>query len=170
MLFCKSCGTRMRDTDHFCGKCGAAVTSTHASHTTPPHFHYTSGTTDETASFDPADIEANRVVAGLSYFLFFLPFILCPQSRYARFHANQGLLILIVSLAAGMLHGILSVVFSLFNGYALLGALFQGLWIIPRIIFALVNLLVFVLWVVGLVNGFSGRARSLPIIGRFRLI
>ena len=37
----------------------------------------------ESASFDPADIEKNKVIAGLSYILFFLPLIACPTQSLA---------------------------------------------------------------------------------------
>ena len=167
MAFCRSCGARMQDTDHFCGKCGTAAHSS----TAPPYgFHFTANMADETADFDLADIEANRTVAGFSYFIFFLPFILCPQSRYARFHANQGLLLFIFATLIGVLRGILSVGFGLFSGYGFLDVVWHGVWIIPNIISSLLGLLLLALWIVGLVNGFTGRARNLPVIGRFRLI
>ena len=35
------------------------------------------------------DIEKNKVMAGLSYILFFLPLIACPESKYGRFHATR---------------------------------------------------------------------------------
>ena len=49
-------------------------------------------------TFDPADIEKNKTMAGLAYLIFFLPLIVCPDSKYGKFHANQGLLLLITSI------------------------------------------------------------------------
>ena len=34
------------------------------------------------------DIENNKTMAGLAYLLFFLPLIICPESRYAKFHQS----------------------------------------------------------------------------------
>jgi len=39
-------------------------------------------------SYTAEDIEKNKTMAGLSYFIFFLPLIACPDSKYAKFHAN----------------------------------------------------------------------------------
>lgn len=52
------------------------------------------GATQEN-TYTPEDIEKNKTMAGLAYLLFFLPLIACPESRYAKFHANQALLLLI---------------------------------------------------------------------------
>jgi len=37
---------------------------------------------------DPADVEKNKVMAGLAYILFFLSPIACPDSKYGKVHAN----------------------------------------------------------------------------------
>lgn len=49
-------------------------------------------------TYTPEDIEKNKTIAGLSYFLFFLPLIACPESGYAKFHANQSLILLITGV------------------------------------------------------------------------
>lgn len=89
-------------------------------------------------------------MAGLSYLLFFLPLVACPESRYARFHANQSLILLIVSIAGNIILGMIPIV-----GWILLP--FFG---IAVLVFA----------VLGMVNGFGGKARRLPLIGGFELI
>ena len=45
---------------------------------------------EQTGAFEQADIDNNKTMAGLAYIIFFLPLLVCPQSKYARFHANQG--------------------------------------------------------------------------------
>ncbi|HHU30566.1 MAG TPA: hypothetical protein GXZ53_07785 [Firmicutes bacterium] len=104
----------------------------------------------ESASFDPADIEKNKVIAGLSYILFFLPLIACPDSKFGRFHANQALLLLILAIAGNIILTIIPVI-----GWILLP--FFGI-------------LVFVLFLIGLINGLSGKAKELPVIGKYRLL
>ena len=104
----------------------------------------------ESASFDPADIEKNKVIAGLSYILFFLPLIACPDSKFGRFHANQALLLLILAIAGNIILTIIPVI-----GWILLP--FFGI-------------LVFVLFLIGLINGLSGKAKGLPVIGKYRLL
>lgn len=56
------------------------------------------------------DIEKNKIMAGLSYFIFFLPLIACPESGYAKFHANQALVILILGIGGNVILGIIPVI------------------------------------------------------------
>ncbi len=103
-------------------------------------------------AFDPQDIEKNKVMAALAYILFFLPLIVCPDSRYGRFHANQGLLLLIAGIAGSIICGML--IF-----------LVIGLVLLP-----IYNIAIFVLAILGIVNALNGKAKDLPIIGKFRII
>ena len=100
--------------------------------------------------FDPADIEKNKTMAGLAYILFFLPLLVCPDSAYARFHANQGLTLLIVSVLG-------SIVLRLIP--------FIG-WLLSSVL----SLAVLVFAVIGLLNGLNGKAVELPIIGKYKLL
>lgn len=43
-----------------------------------------------------------RVVAALSYFVFFLPLILTPRSKFTLYHANQGLWLLIFTVVGSI--------------------------------------------------------------------
>lgn len=106
---------------------------------------------DSNEVFDEADINQNKTMAGLAYILFFLPLLACPGSRYGRYHANQALLLTLTSFI-GMF------VFRLIP--------FIG-WFVLLPIFSLI---MFVLFIIGLLNGLNGRAKELPIIGRFRIL
>lgn len=94
--------------------------------------------------YDPVE----RMISAIAYFwiLFFLPLLLIPGSGFGRFHANQGLLNLIL--------GVL-----LF----LLMRLIPGL----RWVFGLL-MLVYPIW--GIVNAMGGEARPFPLIGQFTLL
>ncbi len=98
----------------------------------------------------PEDIEKNKTMAGLSYLLFFLPLIACPESKYARFHANQALLLLIAGVAGNIVLGIIPVI-----GWMLLP--FFGIGVL-------------ILGIMGLINGFGGKAKRLPLIGKFDIL
>ena len=52
----------------------------------------------EARSYSFEDIEKNKVVAALAYIIFFLPLMVCPESPFGKFHANQGLVLLIVGI------------------------------------------------------------------------
>jgi len=107
------------------------------------------GTTAEN-QFAEDDIEKGKTMAGLSYLLFFLPLIACPESKYARFHANQSLILLIVSIAGNIILGIIPVI-----GWILLPIF--GLAVLAGMI-------------IGMINGFGGKAKKLPLIGGFELL
>ena len=89
-------------------------------------------------------------IATLSYLLFFLPFIFCADNKYARFHANQGLVLLIFSAVLILIFAFIPVVGKYFTMF-----------------FALVS---FIFLIIGISNALSGRAKRLPIIGKINLI
>ena len=101
--------------------------------------------------FDPQDVADNRIVSAVAYWwiLFFLPLVVNPQSHYGRFHANQGLILLITSLLCSA---------SIMIPIA--GILIAGIG----------NLICFILQIIGTVNALSGRGKRLPLIGEYELI
>ncbi len=101
---------------------------------------------DVTARFDPQDIAANKAVAALSIIpiLFWLPFVAAKDSAFAKFYANQGLLLLLAGVVGRILGHI-----------PLLGGILS--W--------LISVCVVVCVILGLVWGFQGQAKKLPFIG-----
>lgn len=103
--------------------------------------------------FTRQDMEANKVKAGLGYFIFFLPLILCKDSRLGRHCANQGLLLLIASI-------VLSAAVGLFAGIPLLG------WLAGR----LVRLALFLIALMCFLQlNTNERAPEIPLIGSIRI-
>jgi len=101
-------------------------------------------------SYDPEDIEKNKTMAGLSYIIFFLPLLACPDSKYGKFHANQALLLLIVSVIGNIVLGLIPVI---------------GWMLLP--VYAVAIL---IMGIMGLVNGFGGKVKQLPLIGKYTII
>ena len=100
--------------------------------------------------FEQEDIDKNKTMAGLAYIVFFLPLITCPDSRFARYHANQGLILLICSAAGSAVLGF----------FPFIGSLLRSLY----------SLACFALAIMGFLNGINGRAKELPYIGQYRLL
>ncbi|HBD62835.1 MAG TPA: hypothetical protein DC038_00205 [Clostridiales bacterium] len=100
--------------------------------------------------YDPEDIEKNKTMAGLSYIIFFLPLLACPDSKYGKFHANQALLLLIASVIGNIVLGFIPVI---------------GWMLLP--IYAVAIL---IMGIMGLVNGFGGKVKQLPLIGKYTII
>ena len=171
MAFCPSCGSKLDDGTKFCPSCGAAQAAdtynTNATGNTDANQTQGINITDTTSSYDKADIEKNKVLCAVSYIsiLFFLPLVACPESRFGKFHANQALILLIASAILSVAGGIVT----------------QVWWALPFIPDFIKNitgsLLSFIFWaaptagmVFGIVSAAQGKARELPLIGKFNLI
>jgi uncharacterized membrane protein len=100
-------------------------------------------------NYTPEDIEKNKVVAAIAYAIFFLPLLVDKDSEFGKFHANQGLLLLIVSLI----------------GNAVLTISIVGILLVP-----VLNILLLVLFIMGVINAINGQAKELPVIGKYRLL
>lgn len=117
-------------------------------------------TPDSTSQFDPADIQSNKVMAVLSYFgfLFLIPLLAAKDSRFAKFHVNQGLVLFVVEVILGVVQGI----FGLFYIPVISTIISVALWV--------VSILLFVFAILGIVNAAQGKAKALPIIGGITLL
>lgn len=115
-------------------------------------------TNDSTDEFDPADIEQNRIIAVFAYlsWLVLVPIFAAKDSKFARFHANQGLVLAIVEIFCG-------IVLGFFSNLPLVGWIFS-------LVGSLFGLVCLVFAVLGIVNAAGGRAKDLPIIGKFRIL
>ncbi|MDF2949501.1 MAG: hypothetical protein K0R07_1535 [Sedimentibacter sp.] len=100
--------------------------------------------------FDAQDIEKNKTMAGLSYIIFFLPLLVCPESKFGKFHANQALVLLIVGIVGNIILGFIPII----------GWLLLPLFVVVVLIFG----------IIGLINGLGGKAKQLPIIGKYTII
>lgn len=113
-------------------------------------------------SFDSADIANNRAVAALSYLglLVLVPMFAARESRFARFHASQGLTLLIASVVYGIVSSMLV--------FAVLAVSWQLSFVVGLI--RLTRLTIPVLAITGVVNAINGQAKELPVIGKIKLL
>ncbi len=105
---------------------------------------------DNTAECDQADINSNKVMAILAYLgiLVLIPLFAAKDSKFARFHTNQGLLLLLVAILCGVISRI-----------PVIGFLGSILGFISGI-FA----------IIGIVYAIQGKAKELPLIGKYRIL
>lgn len=96
-----------------------------------------------------------KLMSALAYFgiLFFLPLVVTPGSKFGKFHANQGLLLLLTGAIFSFVSWIL--VFIPIIGWLIL---------------ALAPIFFLILFIMGFVNAFNGKMKRLPLIGGFDLI
>jgi uncharacterized membrane protein len=106
------------------------------------------------------DVADNKVFAVLAYFgiLFLIPLLAAKESPFARFHANQGLILFLANIAVSIVASILSIVLIMIS--PILGSI---CWII-------LCLGLFILFILGVINAARGEMKELPLIGSFRLI
>ena len=105
----------------------------------------------------------NKVWSILAYFgiLFFLPLVGVPNSAYGKFHANQGLILLIfyvtLTVASWLVQAVLGMI-------PIIGVILSGL------VQLAVSVCIIALIVFGMVQAAQGKAKTLPVIGKFHLI
>ena len=69
-------------------------------------------TPDTSYEYDTQDIQSNKVWAVLAYLgiLFFLPLVACKDSRFGKFHANQGFALFLTDLVLSIVGKILGLI------------------------------------------------------------
>ncbi len=97
------------------------------------------------------DVEKNKWMGVLAYFIFFIPLLADSNSEFGKFHANQGLNLLLLFIAVSVLGSIIP----------LLG------WFI---ILPFGSILCLVLGIMGILNAINEKQKELPIIGKIKLI
>lgn len=105
---------------------------------------------DYTSELDPKDVESNKVMAILAYFgiLVLIPIFAAKDSKFAKFHANQGLILFIICFACAILSSIK------FIGW----------------IFSIVEVVVGILAIIGIIYAAQGKAKELPVVGNWKIL
>ncbi len=99
---------------------------------------------------DPADASSNKVMAVLAYLgiLVLVPLLAAKESKFARFHTNQGLILLICSIVSFFISKVPSIAFIS--------------WIL--------NIAILILAIIGIIGAVKGETKELPLIGKFTII
>jgi uncharacterized membrane protein len=100
--------------------------------------------------FEAEDIEKNKILSALAYLLFFIPLLAAPESKFGKFHANQGLLNLILAIVGGIVLGFIPII---------------GWMLMP-----LFNLAILAIDLWGAYNAYSGKAVEMPIYGNIEIL
>ena len=160
MAFCKKCGAEISDNEVLCANC--AKVSENVKNNSENAYRqatdFMSNVPDHSAEYTAEDMEQNKVYAILAYIgiLFLVPILCAKESPFARFHANQGLVLFLFSIVCGIVVGILKVV----------------LWYIPFVSALLTmaeGLITLALMIYGIYNAATGKAKELPILGRIKI-
>lgn len=159
MAFCTRCGSNLQEGSMVCPNCGAPVNQ---AQNQSFDFNQVTDMPDHTNEFDPADIQQNKILAVLGYIgiLFLVPLLAAPNSRFAKFHANQGLVLFLLEMVWNIVTQII---------VAVLGVFIKNTFFISAI-FGLLSIALLVLACLGIYNAATGKAKELPVIGKIKII
>jgi uncharacterized membrane protein len=174
MSKCPKCGLEIKEDAKFCPDCGEnqSAGQTKSASDTASDIGDTlkklNDTEDSTSEFDAADIESNKIFCILAYLsmLVIIPLIGSQNSKFTRFHANQGLVLVICELVWGIVSAIVIGIINALFGIIHLGFIADIISSLLR----LVNLAFLILSIIGIVNVMNGKAKQLPFIGNIKLI
>ena len=183
MPFCAQCGAENKGESRFCYNCGTQVTPAQDAGAQQPTVQpqqpgnpqsayqpyqqssYQAYQQPERTYAPDGDARSLGVgaVSVLAYYgiLFFVPLVAYKDSKFARFHAGQGLNVLLFSIAYSIVAGILSGIFMAISFG--LGAAIGGLLSLGGIFF-------FVVMIIGIVKVCKGEMKPLPVIGNIQII
>lgn len=128
------------------------------------------------AEYDKKEIESGKGMAVLSYIIALIPYFAEKKNKFVRFHAVQGMNILIIAVAWSFLSMIINaVVNAIFcsTGY---GYWYSTCWYtfgVEDVIYWVTNLITLgigILDIVGLVYAATGKAKEVPILGKIKII
>lgn len=168
--YCKKCGLPLDEGTKVCPSCGEPVVEVTVEEPDfekkeekskfEREFDKFNDTEDKTAQFDSKDVEDNKIISLFSYLgiLFLIPMIAANQSKFAKFHVNQGIVLFIADLVLGVLMRIFGWTFGLI-----------GLGWIAAIVNSALGVVILVFVILGIVNAVQGKAKRLPVIGKFEI-
>ena len=162
MAFCGNCGAQLPEDAKFCISCGNAVNASSNTEAEQQQ-QYAQPQYQEPVQSDEADISENKAMGILAYisWLVLVPLFAAKESKFARFHTNQGLVLAIAESAYAVTALIVVELFSLISWW---------LGLVMTVLFWIAAPLFVVFTVLGIVNAAHGRCKELPIIGKFRII
>ena len=167
MAFCSKCGAQLNEGEKFCPSCGAPTdekssetpaTKQSAQADFSQNIANLNNTADTTSDYDVQDIQNNKAMAILAYlsWLVLIPLFAARESKFARFHCNQGIVLAVAEIIA-------VIVLSILDGLPLIGWIFS-------IAGSLLGLVCFLFAILGIINAANGKAKELPIIGKFKIL
>ncbi len=107
------------------------------------------------------DIEKNKGKAVFCYLtvLWLIPFLMWRDSRFVKFHINQGFNLLICEICLVVVDRLL--------GFLLGPGLLLGIW---GFVYSIGSLILMVFVVLGIINAINGQTKKLPIIGDWNFL
>jgi uncharacterized membrane protein len=96
----------------------------------------------------PITVERNTIMAILSYIgpLVIIPYLTAKDDAFVLFHIKQGLVLFVIEIILWVLMGMFWFLYPVWQ---------------------LINLALFVLAIIGIVNALNGKEKQLPLVGKY---
>lgn len=156
MIYCDKCGAKAEDGMSFCPRCGAEIRRDGFGQQNTYYQQNTYACAGE--KFAEQDCRSNRVMGVLAYLgvLTFIPVLAGDKtSEYVKRHCNQGLVLFILSV-------IMDVIDEIADHIILLGG-------IVEIGVSVIELVIFILAVMGIISACKGTRKPLPLVGQITI-
>lgn len=172
MKFCGNCGNKVENNVKFCPSCGEVIEAD-ANAGDIAAAQNTANAQGNASAYsgavnDKKDAEDNKLMGILAYILFFIPMFASPKdSKFVKFHTNQGLVLFIFTIAWVIIERILSSILTaiFLRLYFLWGPISVILWIL-----SLASYVFAALAVIGIINAANGTTKPLPVIGGIKIL
>ena len=136
--------------------------------------------TDQMGS-DKKEAETGKAMAILSYItiLALIPYFAEKKNKFVRFHAVQGMNLLLIWVAYAIINGVVTAIvtsasvgncISSYYGYYGSCAANLGAISAVSIIFGIIGALIGVVAIIGLVNAATGKMKAVLILGKIKII
>lgn len=124
---------------------------------------------DKSADYSKEEIDNGKLMALLSYIgiLALIPYFAEKENKYVRFHAIQGLNLLIVNLVVSAASFVVAIVATILFIIPIIG------WILGFVLYLVIGLIpvgLLVISILGVVYSLQGNAKELPIVNQIRFI
>ena len=156
MANCQFCGSEIPNGANKCPNCGGSVPFNNGSEYSCNDYDY---------DYEYEDARKNRWYGVLSYLgiMFLIPFLCARNSAFAKYHCNQGIILYIFSTVLSLLSNV--AVYGMSNL-----VLPDGLINIYDTFTIALNLLIWILRILGIIHALRYEKKPLPVIGGFNLI
>ncbi len=100
-------------------------------------------------------MQKNKGMAVLSYFglLILIPVFIARNDPFVRYHINQGLVLFLVDIICGII-----------------GSIIGAIPVVGGIITLALGIVIFVLFIIGIINAVKGEMKPLPLIGGIEIL
>lgn len=162
MAFCRQCGKKLDEGLKFCPGCGASVntqsTASENKAAIPGKVTKSEKPPVDIRGFSQEDIDNNRAMAVLAYIIFLIPLFAAKKSKFARYHTNQAIVLILTII-------VIEIVLSLLMGSG------SGAIILLSIVgYFVVGGGIFVFSIMGIVHAAKGEVKPLPFIGKLTIL